>query len=571
MKRLLAVAALSMPLSIVGCGGGTVSGGDAGPGGDVGPGHDAGPGVDGGPGVDAFVPPTDGGPIVPPPATCTAPITAADTSHPDHVVGTGTAASCTEGALSAAVAMGGIITFDCGGDATISVSHVIDVPTDRDTTIDGGGHVTLDGGGASQIFSFSHPDYRRSTHVFTLQHLVLQNGRAVGTHMYAPAPAPCSQGFYDGFGGAVYVRDGVLHVIDCTFVGNHAASLGPDVGGGAISLNGALGAVVVGSTFRGNRASNGGAIQVLNSDLDVFDSTFENNVAEGNGANGDDASMCSVVAETMQHQTGSGGNGGAIVIDGGSDGMHTLCGCTFRGNAGGDAALGGAIFRTPDGATQPTVIDRCLFDANTGTSGGAAYFHNSDLTITASTFAGNVASHGCGAIQSDGTHFHFENDTFSDNAAMAGLGGAICGFGNDGTIAFSTFADNHADGGDPYFGAALAGNPTLTLTSCLFANNTAQNPGAPMQCMSNGTGEGDLQWPRGHVVGGGDDALCTPTTTIADPMLGALGDHGGPTPTRLPASGSPAIGHGVSCPSTDQRGMSRPASGCTSGAVEGSS
>lgn len=571
MRATLSSLVLLLGLS-AGCGGGTVTGNDGGPGSDAGPGHDAGPQPDTGvtPGTDAG-PGVDGGPIVPPSTTCGAPISPVDTSSHGHVVGTGTAASCTESALRAAVAMGGIVTFDCGGDATIAITTVIDVPTDVDTTIDGGGHVTLDGGGASQIFSFSHGNYRVNTHVLTLQHLTLANGRAVGTHMYASAPAPCSQGFYDGFGGAVYVRDGTLHVFDCTFENNHAAALGPDVGGGAISLNGALGAIVVGSTFRGNRGSNGGGIQVLNSDLDVYDSTFENNVAEGHGANGDDMSMCSVMAETHQYQTGSGGNGGAIVIDGGSDGLHTFCGVVFRGNAGGDGALGGAIFRTPDGAMQTTVIDRCLFEANTCASGGATYFHNSTLQIHASTFHANVAAHGCGAIQSDGTTLDLVNDTFTDNVATAGLGGAICLFGNGGTIAFSTFADNHADGGDPYFGAALAGNPTLTLTSDLFANNTARNPGAPMQCMSHGTGDGDLQFPGTHAVGGGPDALCTPTTTIADPMLGALGDHGGPTPTRLPASGSPALGHGVGCPATDQRGMPRPSTACTSGAVEGSS
>lgn len=190
--------------------------------------------------------------------------------------------------------------------------------------------------------------------------------------------------------------------------------------------------------------------------------------------------------------------------------------------------------------------------------------------MTASTFANGVAARGCGAIQSDGSHFDFSNDTFTGNSALAGLGGAICLFGGDGTLAFCTFADNHADGGDPYFGAAIAGNPMLTLTSSLFVGNTAQNPGAPMQCMVDGTGDGNLQWPRNHLVGGGPDALCPPTVTFADPMLGALGDHGGPTPTMLPASGNPAIGAGVSCPATDQRGMPRPSTACTSGAAEGS-
>ncbi len=554
-------SALSLSLVGAGCGGAATPA-------DAGLGDAAALEADGG--ADAGLRPRDAGPPSPIRPTCGAPLEKVDTSRPDHVVGTGTPASCTEEALADAVAAGGVVTFDCGGEATLRITRTLEVPTDRDTTLEGAGRITLDGGGTTRIVSFDHADYRRNAHVLTLQGLTLVRGRAVGTRPFAPAPAPCSQGFYDGFGGAVYVRDGTLHVFDSTFLDNEAASLGPDVGGGAISLNGALGAVIVGSTFRRNRASNGGAVQVLNSDLDVFDSVFEENSAVGNGANSDDATMCAVVAETMQHQVGSGGNGGAIVIDGGSDGAHTFCGVEFRRNAGGAGAFGGALFRTPDLGRQPTTIDRCLFDRNSAHGGGAAYMHDSELFVTASTFTGNVATTLCGAIQSDGSRVHFENDTFEENVAAAGLGGAVCLFGCDGEVAYTTFADNHADGGDPFFGAALAGNSTLTLTGCLFSNNTAQNPGAPMQCHSNGTGEGNVQWPRGHVVGGGDDALCTPTTLIADPLLGPLGDHGGMTPTRLPSVGSPALGRGVGCPAFDQRGRPRPATGCTSGAVEGS-
>ena len=55
---------------------------------------------------------------------------------------------------------------------------------------------------------------------------------------------------------------------------------------------------------------------------------------------------------------------------------------------------------------------------------------------------------------------------------------------------------------------------------------------------------------------------------FVDPMLGALGDNGGASPTMLPAATGPAHGAGVTCPPTDQRGMPRPATACTSGSVE---
>ncbi len=73
-----------------------------------------------------------------------------------------------------------------------------------------------------------------------------------------------------------------------------------------------------------------------------------------------------------------------------------------------------------------------------------------------------------------------------------------------------------------------------------------------------------------HAVCANPDAACVTGVTFADPMLGALGQNGGPTATLVPAAGSPALGAGQDCPATDQRGQPRPASGCTVGAVEGS-
>jgi hypothetical protein len=507
--------------------------------------------------------------VTPPGTTCGAPVQPVDTSAPDHVVGMGTAESCTETALAAAIAAGGTITFACGGAAaTIAITQTLELRTDVDTVLDGGGLVTLDGGDAVRILDFDHEDYRKNTVTLTLQHLTFAHAHAHGTMTYAPAPAPCSQGYYDGFGGALQLRDGKLVVIDCVFDSNQAESLGPDVGGGAISVLGSLGAVVANSTFHANKASNGGALYSLNSQLDVYDSVFDGNVAEGNGANSDDMAMCSVRATNGQYQVGSGGNAGAIGMDGGDDTTHTFCGVKFTANQGGVKALGGAIARTPDLAMQTTVIDRCTFAGNLAASAGAGYFHNSLLQVTASTFSANVATGGSGALQADGTTFQLLNDTFSANSAQAGLGGAVSLFGGGGSIEFTTFAQNQANGGDPYFGAAIAGNPTLALVGDLFDGNTAQNPGAPMQCQVTGTGGGNLQWPMNHAVGNGADAPCTPTTTFADPMLGALADHGGATETIAPAAGSPAIGAGVMCPPTDQRGMPRPPTGCTSGSVE---
>ena len=83
-----------------------------------------------------------------------------------------------------------------------------------------------------------------------------------------------------------------------------------------------------------------------------------------------------------------------------------------------------------------------------------------------------------------------------------------------------------------------------------------------------------------------DDASCGLTDTTdkqsaGDPLLGALGDNGGPTPTLLPQTGSPlvnaipvaACGGGDALAgeavATDQRGINRPQeTGCEIGSVE---
>jgi len=516
-------------------------------------------------------PEVDAGSVPPPVAVCMAPIGPADTSHPTTVVGTGTAASCTEALLSSALTAGGVVTFDCGAPpAIITVTKTIELPTTTDTVIDGGGSVTIDGGGAVRILDWNSSNYRANMHSLTLQHITFAHGHASGTMMYAPAPLPCSSGYYDGAGGALQMRDGVLHVIDATFVNDEAEKLGPDVGGGAIYLNGALDGVVVGSTFINNSGSNSGAIGSLNSDLDVYNSTFQGNAALGFGANSNDASKCSVVATNGQNQVGSGGNAGAIGMDGGSDVTHTFCGDTFQGNTSGTGALGGAMGRTPDAAMQTTIIDRCLFEQNTGDSAGALYFHNSTLTITASTFTGNIGKTGTGTIQADGTTFDFTNVTFYGNHSTAGVGATLSLFGGGGTLLNCTFANNVCDAAN-MFGAAIFGTPNLTIQNTIFDADTAQNPGAPMQCQV-GTimGSGDLQWPVDHVNGGGADALCAPGIYEGgDPMVGALGSHGGPVPVALVQPGSPALGRGTNCPPSDARGVPRSASSCTAGAAEG--
>ena len=507
-----------------------------------------------------------------PPQVCTPPITAANTATVPPSVGTGTPQSCTEAALRAAIASQTTVTFNCGAaPATIRVSKTIDVPTDRNIVIDGGNKVTLDGGGSTRILSLVRPNYRTNAYALTLQHITLANGKAVGTHYVAPNPAnpSCAYGWADGGGGAIVVQDAQLRVIDATFLNNAAETPGPDVGGGAIYASGSLDVTIVGSTFTGNSGSNGGAINLLQTNGRFYNSAFTNNVANGTGQNykGGAATGCPGVGQP--DQGGAGGNGGAIGIDGADDTDVTVCGSSFVGNKSNE--LAGAFIRTPNKTPRRTTIDRSVFQGNHAKQGGALYLMNMNpLEIFASTFSGNVAK-GAGAAQFYKSKLNLVNTTFAANEATAGLGGALMLGAMDatGVIRNLTFSGNKSSGGSGYFSAAIAGSLNSPVYNTVFANNLTNDAWSPMQCTPTpGTGANDMQWPRNHVVGNGPDTLCVAGIVFADPLLGALGNHGGPTPTSVPASTSPLRKAGRNCPATDQRGVVRNTTQCTVGAVE---
>jgi len=292
---------------------------------------------------------------------------AADTSSPTTVVGTGSAPSCDFSTLNAAVQKGGVITFNCGADPVrIHVSATLNLPVDRNTVIDGGSKVTLDGGKAVQILHFESSNFRANDNGLTLQHITLSNGKTQPEQAIPVAPAPCSQGFNDGEGGALFMRDGKLTVIDTIFSDNEGAPLGPDTGGGAVYVLGSKGGVwIAGSTFSGNAASNGGGLGGLFAEFNIYNSLFTGNKATGSGANNDDATKCSVM-NNGQHEIGSGGNGGAIYNDGASVNV-TLCGDKIVDNAAGSGAFGGGLFFTSNdyGGTL-SIIDTTM----TGNTGG---------------------------------------------------------------------------------------------------------------------------------------------------------------------------------------------------------
>src|SRR5262245_45439721 len=78
-------------------------------------------------------------------------LSAAGTALAAGVVGDGTPSSCTEAALTAALAPGGRVSFNCGGPTTILVAHELQVV--RSVVIDGNSTITISGGQTTRLFN----------------------------------------------------------------------------------------------------------------------------------------------------------------------------------------------------------------------------------------------------------------------------------------------------------------------------------------------------------------------------------------------------------------------------------
>jgi hypothetical protein len=244
---------------------------------------------------------------------------AEDVSSPTTVIGTGTPASCTGDAFVAAVAKGGIITFNCGPDpVTIVLTATAKVFNDKGTklVIDGGNKVTLSGGGTTRILYMAtcdkaqvYPPGPGDCNTNPGVQLVVQNITFVdGSAKGIPEGTNNSAG-----GGAIHAQGGSLKVVNCRFFNNVCDDLGSDLGGGAIrkldylvapSAGPARPVWVVGSTFggkagMGNSCANGGALSSIGVSWNIINTLLSYNTAVGHGAN-----------------SGNGGNGGAIYNDG---------------------------------------------------------------------------------------------------------------------------------------------------------------------------------------------------------------------------------------------------------------
>ncbi len=501
--------------------------------------------------------------------------------------GTTPVASCTEVALRAAMAGPGPVTFAC--DGTITLTNTLTISSN--IVLDGSGHtITISGGNSVRLFTVS------SNVTFSVLNLTIANGLAP-----------------DGQGGAILNAGGVLNATNCAFTGNLATNVsgGPAQGGAIFSANGQV--ALYHCTFTGNAASGGGGgdgcggAVYSSGSLGAWLCAFIGNSATG----GAGWLGISYPQGGPPLWPGPGGSalGGAIC----SLGQMTVAAITFASNSVTGGPGGGGAFIPPTGDAGGG------FGAPGGPGNGGAIFNGGAATVSASTFAWNLATGGAGGPGGDGYSggsgayggggnsgalfsggvARISNCTFASNTGAGGAGG-----GGGGGMSISgarvPTRDGNGGNGGPGVGAICDTNRLCFLTNCTLALNSASGgaggaAGASFPPTYQGWAAGALQTAGATLVntllagnapsncGGAltdaghnlsSDASCafTDPTSLnsTDPLLGPLVDNGGPTLTMALLPGSPAIGaaDSASAPPTDQRRYPRPAGPADIGACE---
>ena len=235
--------------------------------------------------------------------------------------------------------------------------------------------------------------------------------------------------------GGFLAAYGTLNVTGGTFENNEAKKTG-----GAILIGARATTSIKNASFKGNKASTGGAIYAA-SKTSISDTTFEDNKANWGGAIF--ASKAVDLNKVNLNDNQAAKQGGAMYL---SSGDSTILGSEFTNNYAGS---GGGIFIAHD-SKGTTAIEKTSFTKNTSNSfGGGIYLgRNSKLEVKESTFEKNEAAYG-GGISSSGiveldttlTGIKVEDSSFTENESLMGAG-MFTAFPTE--VSNSTFAKNTA-------------------------------------------------------------------------------------------------------------------------------
>jgi len=505
------------------------------------------------------------------------------------VVGSGTAASCTEAAFDSALTTaqvgGGTITFNCGpAVATIpfSVSKVVNL---GNVTIDGGGRIILNANNNDRHF------FAGSGVTFRLRAITLRDGSSlVGGGAIEASGADVVlenvellNNYAEVNGGAIYCFDGTLTIEDSLLEHNAAAT------GGAI-YNDGCDVGIVGTTFIDNEAldtfGRGGAIANLApGEVRLHDSLVQGNRAPDGGGLFIDSGASAIVVNTRLIDN-EGGHGGGLENSGNVTISHSLIeGNSVTGSGGGLWNMDGSVELLRTTVRNNTAYEgggvnsygsavemeevNIVGNVATGTHGGGIYHGGGTLFVGNATISGNMANdasaNGGGIYQNADGNLTLTNVTLANNTA-GNFGGGLYHYGRYAILMNVTIADNAAGvAGDALYEESpmSAANPGVIQIANSVIFGSANNCG------------GGLFDSLGHNISRGTcpalSAAGDRENFAGDLRLGPLQFNGGAFAmhTILPRANSPLINaaDATYCADHDQRGRAR-VGVCDMGAVE---
>ena len=401
----------------------------------------------------------------------------------------------------------------------------------------------------------------------------------------------------NAWGGAIYLVNGSALIQDVMFDTNRNIAAKIARGGGLAADNSTV--QVFRSVFDGNWIKDpddlgeGGAIWLRDSPLTLVDSAVMNSTSEstitatGGGIHAEGSDLAITGTHfALNSVVGPTANGGGIYVRGAGDSV-LLSGGVFSGNAS-DGAGGGLYIANTAGTLAAVDVDTCAFDGNLAGGSGAGIFQDNgaDLTVTESVLTGNSGSGSGGAIRwIGGAGSLVCSDTlFVGNSAVNGGGidaAASGGLTLDGVRLDGN--DATAIGGGLYVrgvgsldvnGAVLCGNTAATggglsitaggngsIANTVFADSSSSGDGGGL--WAEGLG-GSLTLTNNTFVGAGassggglytnDSAISAVNTLIADTPSGngwtAIAGLLSPANYTLFFSNSPADSSGVSLTNT---------------------
>lgn len=206
---------------------------------------------------------------------------------------------------------------------------------------------------------------------------------------------------------------------------------------------------------------------------------------------------------------------------------------------------GGVAFAGSSATGESLTINRCHITLNSSLTGGAGMSATNVETVSVndSTLSDNSTSSVGGAINQTLGTINLNNSTLSGNSASSGGGMYLSGAGS--VIRSSTIYNN--DDGMVVFGPGS----DIDMKNSIISGNIGSDCDSPFPTPSNLISNGY------NVLGSlGTCVLTGPQTGDAsgNPMLAALADNGGNTPTHALLAGSPAIDNGDPTGCTDSGG-----------------